>query len=819
MAVSLVGGACSSNSVLSNTNNFSRASDVAFVCVNVPDGAGLPLSECGLNASDNSPTGDPNHHLHALVTQSERGEVAVVDLAATSGVALVDNSPGVPGFNFLPVSPSPTALVVDVRGAGPSQVWVASATRNHIQRVDVRALRRDPRAAQADLPTVAPLALPGAPTDLALDTLSDGRVVLYAALPDRGTVVTVDVTDPTAPRLQETRALSAGAGDAGLGDGGAADAGRGAARPVALAVDGRSHRLYVADEASTLVHVIEGGGATLRSPIDLGFRTRSLALSGWVRARASCTDAAADADHCARARYLYAVAAEDGALYAWDLVRGARVRANLLPQPNARSRRLNPAFDENRVALPAPATAVTALNTSDYVETADPNDPEGVVIQANAPCETGPCAGAVTPAPSALRGVFMAVTLRNGDITFVDLDDYDAACREASCSSGQAAYRFVRHAPRALATLTDPPRLTAQPAVTGIIRGTERTPITDTASIPSFACTASRAYNAPTGCSTANNFGVELTRREDLAQSASVPDPYIARNESWGFTYEGVLPGLDQAGGALSVDGSALRLDLPGAAFCTRGTLATAAARDLVVLVSDPVPQAGDAELCRGVFGSGASASNRDFEIDRAYEDRLVLRGSQDATPELVARCFPQATRFQVRAGGQWLVLGSRAGFVHGVRANASTRECELDPARQAETERLAGGCLVDRVPVAMRAPLCPTGRACTGSLNDEGTALATLAPVFANPYFCTQLFPAVRRGTDGRFSAVPTARETQMTLAVTGAYEPYATDVGNFPVNVRWVPAISRLYVVDTQNAGLLEFRLSPLTRGRQFN
>ncbi len=805
---------CSNTSVISNTNNFSRAGDVDFVCIDVPSNTARPLAECGLNPSSNAPTGDGTKHLHAVVTQSLRGELAVVDLAATAGVALIDNSPGVPGYNFLPVGPFPEALATDVRsGTTPSSVWVASGGGRRIERVDVRALRRDPRV-PSEVPPVTGLELPGPPTDLALD-VNGTTVTLFATVPSLGMVVAVDVTDPLAPRIAETFVVGGGS-DADAGVTGV----EGRAR--ALTLDRRTHRLYVADGVAPAVHVLEAGPLREVGQVAMGVSTRALALSGWTRQRTACPDAAADPDHCARARYLYGIAADDGTVVAYDLVRGARVQANLLPAPNAVGRRIVPTLPVDRVPLTAPATSIIPLNTADYVEEADPADPSGVIVRANAPCEAAPCATSDT-APGTLRGVFMAVVSRDGSLTFLDVDDYDAACREALCpgnATTQAAYRFVRHAPRAGVVLTQPPRLTASPNLSGLLRGTERAALTDLNAAPMVACAAERTRQSPSTCDALSNYGVELTRREDFSAMVSVADPYVARNEVWSFTYEGVLPGLDQGGGALSVDPEGrLRLDLPGAAFCVRGALANSRARDVVSLASDPAPLPADADLCRATFGVEQSAQNRDFVIERAFNGHLELRDGAVA-PALVARCFPQATRFQVRAAGQWLALGTSSGFLSAVRADSTTGECVVDEARQAEQDRYAARCLLTRAPLAMRPASCPAGRACTGGVDAMGAARATLAPVFANPFFCLQLYPALTRPMGSQVDvAAPIPRETQVAFSITGAYEPFRATVGNLPLRVRWVPTVQRLFIVDTQSSGLLEYRTNPFTAGRQFN
>ena len=110
-----------------------RAHEVAVFSLDVrADGQGLvraePLARCGINSDNSSATG--SLRLHALMIQQTRGELAVVDLAATSGSALLDNVPSIPGYSFLPTVALPTAVIADVRGVGdpnpaaPRVVWV-----------------------------------------------------------------------------------------------------------------------------------------------------------------------------------------------------------------------------------------------------------------------------------------------------------------------------------------------------------------------------------------------------------------------------------------------------------------------------------------------------------------------------------------------------------------------------------------------------------------------------------------------------------------------------------------------------------------------
>ncbi|MEZ4404947.1 MAG: hypothetical protein R3A52_00445 [Polyangiales bacterium] len=822
----LAASACTSASVVNNTNNFLGAQEVQFLCLEPPTAAGRPwglrpTSDCGLSDVDNGPT-DPRgrYRLHAVVSQFQRGELALVDLATTEGVAIVDNSPSIPGFTFVPVSELPAAMVADVRDARDADghvsgwVWLSSATSGNVLRVTATSLRNDPtRAGAGERGT---LSLGGVATDLAIDANGAQRS-LVAAVPDRGAIAVVDVTDPESPGAVRTIPLTAPAMDGGVGDGGASAT----ARPAAVAIDSAARRAYVADEVNPVVYVVDLDAGTMVSTLNVGAPSRSVALTGVARAR-SC-DAAVDPDHCARAKYLYLVGARDGALRVWDVTRGEAVRPNLLPAPNPDRRRVDPSLPEDRVALPAPASAVVTFETREY----NAADPDAPTLDEAVRCDVGdPCRAGINAGPGQLRGVYVAVAMRNGRLSIVDVDDYEAPCREAACEGvsdpTQVPYRFVRHAPRAAEALTDPPRVAAPPATTVIVTGSTTGQPIEADQAAALVCGEARTLAMTPECGMSENYGITLAPREIASSTPGVvtygaADPYVARNESWAVVYEGVLPGLEQSGGALAVRDGELTLDSPGAAFCARGALANDRAR-----------RAGDQErprrcpptidLCAALFGAGNSAvANRDFVVERAYNDRLVLRAGGFDDVGVVLEVLPAGGDVAGARGWQWIVLGTVSGFLPRC---AGRRAVRVDPEAQGRVDTLVNRCRDQRNLTNLRAAACPAARACTGSVDATGQASRLDAPVFANPWLCFQIFPAltVPMGQTVPVAATPD-RDTQITFSTTGAYAPWSSSVGSLLTSVRWVPGVDRLFVVDTQLNGLVEFRVNPFARGRVFN
>ena len=846
---------CSTATVVNTTYNFDRATDVDFLCLRSENGTvtALPLETCGLNTSDNT-SASGSAHLYAVVTQSERGELAVVDLAAASGTSLIDNSPELPGYSFIPIGALPSAVVSDPRtGGAPSSVWVASAGAHAIERVDAATVLFNPRRVNPGHEVVratTPIAMNGAPRDLAIDTVG-GRTLLYATVPDRSAVAVFDVTDPLHPADLGFTPITAPSGaDAGL-DGGTSSP----AHPLALSVDKDTHRVYVSDDQSNYVHVLAETPLREIARVDVGAPTRALAISGWAR-RLTCAAEATDPDHYASARYLYAAHATTGALLVYDLARNARVRPNLLPAPNPQRRTLDPSLTVDQVAISTPVVALVPINTTDY---------KGQNVPPSAAClSLNGCAGAAAVGPGYLHGVFMGAVLRDGRITVIDIDDYDAPARAQSLNvvDGTNGYRFVRHAPRASIALTAAGLVVSSPIFSTIVRGTQRIQVAEAPTTPALGCVRPRSANDSTSClvggdAGVTNYGVELAPRPPVPTSfvpdggvsdggadgstepscgpsdasvdvaeldassgvAALPaDPYALRNEVWTLTYEGVIPGLDLYGVGFSAGtGGRLVLDSPAANFCTRGALAEGplpsatdpfdVMHDEVTLVGDPTPLAAYSVACNQRFGT-TTPVNRDFTIVEAWQDHLVLDVPSGVTVEEVRRCFPLAAHAQVRTRNQWLVTGTRNGYLGAVRAD-STGRCVIDEAKQSAVEALSTACLTSRVPVASRTGRrCLAGRACTGAL--QGAVSLEATPVFANPYFCFQVFPS---------PVGETSRDSQFTFSIAGAWEPLRLEAGSFPVSARFLPKENRLFVVDTQSSGLIEYRIDPLARSRVFN
>lgn len=122
--------ACSQSPTSVPVRTFERAQRMDVVCLRLFGNDGAPIVPEGLEQENCSPVpsdvngGGLQNQLFALVTQTTRGEVAVVDLSAGF---IVDQNRGVPGINFLPVGAIPTDIVAAPDG---KMAFVASAEPN-----------------------------------------------------------------------------------------------------------------------------------------------------------------------------------------------------------------------------------------------------------------------------------------------------------------------------------------------------------------------------------------------------------------------------------------------------------------------------------------------------------------------------------------------------------------------------------------------------------------------------------------------------------------------------------------------------------------
>ncbi len=103
--------ACNQTSQGVTLQSLESSGEASFVCLAQPQGGlSSPISSPRdiKGCPDVNPADGEDRHLYSLVTQTTRGEVAVVDLTAGT---VFDEEPSIPGFNFLPIGAQPTGIV------------------------------------------------------------------------------------------------------------------------------------------------------------------------------------------------------------------------------------------------------------------------------------------------------------------------------------------------------------------------------------------------------------------------------------------------------------------------------------------------------------------------------------------------------------------------------------------------------------------------------------------------------------------------------------------------------------------------------------
>lgn len=212
LSCALVAASCGSQTPPPQPASFDRPGRVAFVCFETDGDEGprpVPLERCEAADGDEG-DGEPNLAMHALVTQTSRGEIAAVDLEKRR---ILDSRKDVPGYTFLPVGELPSAVVVP--RAHPEHTYVANFGSRTITVLRTRAFRGLSVGESATVQTVA-VRVPGTtmhagPVDMVLSPEEDA---LLLALPDANALVRLPIRRCTEGKSDEDAGTTGDAGAA-----------------------------------------------------------------------------------------------------------------------------------------------------------------------------------------------------------------------------------------------------------------------------------------------------------------------------------------------------------------------------------------------------------------------------------------------------------------------------------------------------------------------------------------------------------------------------------------------------------------------------
>lgn len=304
---------------------------------------------------------------------------------------------------------------------------------------------------------------------------------------------------------------------------------------------------------------------------------------------------------------------------------------------------------------------------------------------------------------------------------------------------------------------------------------------------------------------------VDGSPKPTLAMNLEDPRAHVA-DQAWSLVFEGTLPAFAGRKARLSLgtlEGGASELVDVSARFCNGGVESRAAVRAALeasgevgdldaeadrladfVNITSALAAEDDAywdgaactyDDCASVFGTPLEPSPaRELRVTEAYQERLVVEPAVD--PAVVGCCFPTLVDYSVRAGGQWVALGSSSGFLHHVIADPETGVCR--PSCDPLSARLSGR--------ARQAPAGPV---------PEGSVYA-----FKNPMF--------RLAVVG---PLPAGRDTSFFFTTQGAFVPLVLGLSPdgapiIPSDTTYVRSTSTLAVSDGLFEGLILFDVTSL-------
>jgi hypothetical protein len=483
---------CSQQTVTVQLHPLQQSGDVTYVCRVAPGagptGRGVPLSECNFGSMARG-----ERDLFALVTQTSTGEIAVINVpydldSPASGEGVVDLDLNTPGYGFLPIGALP-GDIVSTPGGFASFVGVGEVGKPGLFALPTTMLAapRDGEPA-LDITSWPACSLPAAPGSIALvveppdadgtiysscdhatavtpseaaNTLGGeggppGRRKLLVSLPDLGSIAVIDAESLLARQpgsfqpcplegtpYQLTSSLPAQVpaqvvpDDLKPADPSCSPSARPEApsMPVratpagfALSDDGT---LYVADSTFPLIHALD-----VKNPCALS-EGEPLYPSSYGSTRSVTTSRLAVSPLTPSAkRFVYAIDQFDrptASVMAFDVSPGSTNRTPLVRPRSV----LIQTEAADRIQLAAAPKDISFLERDrPVVDEATGNVVVGEACDPN-PGHTGSVGASYRPASdysrgaraAELRGVFGSILLSNGQVTFVDVEDYDAACR------------------------------------------------------------------------------------------------------------------------------------------------------------------------------------------------------------------------------------------------------------------------------------------------------------------------------------------------------------------------------------------------------
>jgi len=506
-------------------------------------------------------------------------------------------------------------------------------------------------------------------------------------------------------------------------------------RPVALTIDyglegdDTDDVLLVADANQPVIHrflLSREGAAVPENPADppvldpiiSGTPTNDIAVTPFVPASSD------PGDRAATERYLYAVSVTDSSVLAIDYTADPEGTAPadrkfgaVLPVAAGISRRANEENVESRNRVRSGFVNVRSIEivAPDYKLEVDPDTNTLMVPSADICASSNSNAFAQAQNANNMRGVFLAMNLSDGTITFLDIYDLNAPCRGGS---GPAACTVRETGPDRFASIRrNRRRLGFTPNTFISINGTPSIQYdTATGSLnPDTGLPANsdgpglRLVQCPKSMFNVFN-GDPLNQSEGLICASS--QVWSDLTQQWQALWGGLIPNSEGGLGLFSdesFDGTPGNWFLAGdVPFCEVGVLGpqhgevndselsiellNSYGGDRLLITGELPPNTINDPNCEPFMNLKDDIDDSPvwFPIIRAFNDQLEIGPSPNPrryTLDEIKTCFNQYTEYQIHTQDVYTVIGSVTGFVHRIVPDQVTGECILDPARPVDLD------------------------------------------------------------------------------------------------------------------------------------
>ena len=502
------------------------------------------------------------------------------------------------------------------------------------------------------------------------------------------------------------------------------------ASPVALTIDyglesdPADDILLIADATQPVIHRFQlFGKAVPLPPIITGVPTTDIAVTPYVPATADRDDRAATQ------RYLYAVSARDGSVLVVNYTPDPDGTAEedktfgaVLPVVAGMSPRANEENVESRNRVRSAFANVRAIEVvSPFYEPVENSSTRAVTVPEDQICD--PNNGdefALAQSESNMRGVFLAVSLSNGSMYFLDIYDLNAPCRGGegaiACSlaeTGPDQFASIRRhrrrfgfTPASFISIDGTPSLQFNTAPGKIDEMTGEPLNSDGPGLTSITCPPSMLNPSTSSADAAGTaiFGAEPGGVGRICASSQVWSSFTQR---WDARWGGLIPNSEGGLGLFSDQSFSgepgnwfLAGDVP---FCSVGVLGrqngpesdspysidhlASYVGDRVLIVGELPPNRRDDPNCKQFEDLRDDIDDFPvwFPIIRAFDDELEIGPSPRPnryTLDRVRDCFNQFTEYEIHTQDVYTVTGTTSDFIHRVIADEVNNECILNPDR-----------------------------------------------------------------------------------------------------------------------------------------